>query len=97
MSYPDAMADMGSFYREGRLVEQDYAKAMEYLNKAAAKGNVKAMYEIYQMHLRGEGVQPNFNLAKEWLRKSMDADNSVLNGFSSVKNQIKAIIKEKNK
>lgn len=78
MQYADAMTDVGIFYWDGILVEKDYAKALDYLNKAAAKGNTRAMYELYQMYLKGEGVKPDFILAKDWLRKYFESEEVVL-------------------
>lgn len=92
MQYPDAMTDVGIFYKEGNIVGQDYAKAMEYLMKAVNKGNARAMYELSQMYLEGEGVGQDFKLAKEWLYKSMEANDKIIDGYSSLKSRINAIL-----
>lgn len=92
MQYADAMTDVGVFYRDGIMVPQDYGKALELLNKAAAKGNARAMRGLSQMYLRGQGVEMDFKQAKEWLYKSMQAGDTVIEGFNTVKSKINAIL-----
>ena len=92
MQYPDAMAELGSLYRKGELVEQDYTKALSLLQKASAKGNAKAMNELSQMYLRGEGVEADFKLSKEWLTKSMEANDQIVAGFHTLKTKLKNIL-----
>ncbi|WP_025835246.1 tetratricopeptide repeat protein [Bacteroides rodentium] len=77
------------------MVAKDYAKALECLNKAIAKGNARAMYELSQMYLRGQGVEPDFKLSKEWLYKSMEADDRIIEGFNTVKSKINAVLHSK--
>lgn len=96
MQYSDAMTDVGIFYRYGEMgVEPDYEKAVEWLNKAADKGNAKAMYELADMYLRGEGVKPDFKYAKNWYLKALRAEDKIVDGFNTVKSQIRAILNPK--
>ena len=98
MQYPSALADVGLFYLKGEMFERDVKKAMELLYKGAELGNSKAMYELYQIFLRGEeGIVPNFKYAKDWYHKSLRADEKVLNGYSTLKSQIKTILSTKNR
>lgn len=98
MQYPSALADVGLFYLKGEMIERDVKKAMELLYKGAELGNSKAMYELYQIFLRGEeGIVPNFKYAKDWYHKSLRADEKVLNGYSTLKSQIKTILSTKNR
>ena len=92
MQYADAMAELGALYRKGELVEQDFTKALSLLQKASAKGNAKAMNELSQMYLRGEGVEADFKLSKEWLTKSMEANDQIVAGFHTLKTKLKNIL-----
>lgn len=95
MQYPDAMTDVGIFYRDGIMVPKDYVKALSCLRKAVAKGNARAMYELSQMYLKGQGVATDFKLSKEWLYKSMEADDWAIEGFNTVKSSINAVLHPK--
>ena len=46
---PSAMFDLGLRYDIGQGVAQDYAKAREWYEKAADKGNAYAMTRLRQM------------------------------------------------
>jgi hypothetical protein len=54
---PDDALKVGLIYRDGTDgVTQDYAKAMTYFTKAADGGNTKAMTDIGDLYLHGQGV-----------------------------------------
>ena len=51
------MVDLGLLYENGRGVAQDYAKAREWYEKAAAKDNAYAMRNLGLLYENGRGDQ----------------------------------------
>ena len=56
-------------------MRQDYAKAIEWFEKAAVQGEARAQYNLGAMYENGHGVRQSYTTAKEWFGKSCD------NGF----------------
>ena len=71
-----ARCHIGNVYYNGRGVEQDYAKALEWYEKAADLGNSSAMNQIGNLYGHGLGVELDYAQALEWLEKSADLGNS---------------------
>lgn len=93
MQYPDAMAEMAVMYREGLYVREDVNKAMDLLLKAAAKNSSRAMKELSDMYLDGNTVEPDFYKSKEWLKKYMLEEENLIEGYCTVKNEVKNILR----
>lgn len=64
--------NLGVKYYYGRGVRQDYVKAREWFEKAAAQGYADAQYILGVMYANGEGVRQNKTTAKEWYGKVCD-------------------------
>ena len=60
----------------GEGVTQDYAAALDYYEKAAAKGNASAMAAIGALYYRGAGVQQDYSKALSWFQKAEAAGNT---------------------
>jgi hypothetical protein len=67
-----AMFDTGLKYEHGygRGWQQDYAKARENYEEAAAKGNASAMHHLGALYANGHGVAQDYAKAREWYEKS---------------------------
>ena len=61
---PEALSDLGYMYEEGIVVEQDYAKAKEYYEQAAKKGDAEAYYLLGELYFDGLGVKRNHEMSK---------------------------------
>ena len=57
-------------YSAGLGVSQDYAKAKEWYEKAAAQGEVFAQYNLGEMYELGKGVAQDYAKAREWYEKA---------------------------
>jgi len=53
-------------------VPRDYAKAREWLKKAADKGQAEAMDNLGIIYANGKGVPPDLAEAARWFRKAAD-------------------------
>ena len=64
-------------YENGRGVPQDYAKAREWHEKAAAVGNAGAMSNLGNFYRDGLSVPKDYAKAREWLEKAFAAGDIV--------------------
>ncbi len=67
------MAVLGAMYLFGRGVENDAEKATQWLESAAAKGQVDAQSILGIMYATGQGVTRNIPEAKKWLTIASEA------------------------
>lgn len=72
----NVMGNIGYLYRYGEGVELDYAKAMEWYEKAAGLGERASMAEIGLLYYYGEGVDQDYEKALEWFEKAADLRHS---------------------
>jgi TPR repeat protein len=63
-------------YADGHGVPQDYAKAREWYEKAAAAGNARAMALIGVLYADGHGVPQDYAKAREWYEKAAAGGNA---------------------
>ena len=71
LGYNVAMLDLGIAYCTGNVYfQQDYTKAMEYFQKAAAQGNPVAQLWIGRMYENGWGVKKSNMKAAKWYNKA---------------------------
>jgi uncharacterized protein len=72
----DAMFNLGWLYDNGHGVAQDYAKAREWYEKAAAKDNAYAMSNLGALFVNGHGVAQDYAKAREWYEKAAAAGDA---------------------
>ncbi len=68
----DAINALGFLYINGKGVEINDAKGIEYLTKAAEKGHAKSQYDLGSMYYLGVGVKRNINSAFKWIKLSAE-------------------------
>jgi TPR repeat protein len=71
-----AMHNLGWYYARGLGVAQDYGKAREWYEKAAAEDLALAMFRLGGMYEYGLGVAKDYAKAREWLEKAAAKDNA---------------------
>ena len=64
------MTNLGVLYANGQGVPQDYAKAREWYEKAAAAGDAAAMRNLGFLYANGQGVPQDYAKAREWYEKA---------------------------
>ena len=85
--YVVAQYELGSRYRFGEGVPQDYSKAIKWLRKAAEQGNDFAQAELGSIYLNGEGTTQDYDEAKKWLQKAAEQGNR--NALTNIGNMYK--------
>jgi len=66
----NVLCAVGNFYREGKHVAQDLAKAAELFSSAAEQGSAEAKYRVGQMWAEGNSGTPDPVEAAKWYRKA---------------------------
>jgi TPR repeat protein len=59
---------------KAQIMEKDNAAAFGWLESAATKGHVDAMFRVYGMYLGGIGVEKNQSKCVEWLMKAVEKE-----------------------
>ena len=65
---PVAQNTLGTMYKGGHGVKQDYKEAMRWLRRAAEQGFASAQYNLGGMYDEGKGVKQDFTEAVKWYR-----------------------------
>lgn len=61
---------LAQFYLLGAVVPQNYAKAADWYERAAADGDIEAQIELGVLHFAGRGVEQDFGKAYELFRQA---------------------------
>ena len=61
---------IGSRYLNGEGIEQDYTKALYWLEKAAAQNHANALYNLGYMYLYGYGVKTDYMMAFDYFESA---------------------------
>ncbi|WP_104760485.1 tetratricopeptide repeat protein [Helicobacter cetorum] len=73
-----ACAELGTYYYYGSkeyAIERNYARALNYFNKAIDRGNIEAYESLGKMYLDGNGVERNVSKAIKYYEKSASKGN----------------------
>lgn len=80
--------ELGMAYYDGTLIPRDTAKAIEWLNRANAKGYAPAQVVLAKMNLTGDGVVANPQLAYQLLQQAAQKGNQdAINMLQQVQQQ----------
>ncbi|MBU1989809.1 protein kinase [bacterium] len=67
---------VGLLYEEGKLVQQDFSKAIYWYQKAAAKGILKAVFNLALAYKVAKGTQKDYKKAMELFMACADENHS---------------------
>lgn len=67
-----AMLNLANLYTQGQGVEADPARAVQWLEKAAALGDSRAQFELGLAHENGIGVARDPRAAAGWFRRAAE-------------------------
>lgn len=65
---PEAIAVLGYYYFDGKIIPQDYPKAVESFGRASEKGSESAAYMLGYCYREGLGVETNVVKAFEYFK-----------------------------
>jgi TPR repeat protein len=66
---------IGSFYKNGKGVKQDFIEAEKWLRMAANQGDAFSQNQLGDLYYEGQGVKKNFSSAIDWYKKAADQGN----------------------
>jgi TPR repeat protein len=69
-----ALEQLGRYYSQGKLVQQDKPRAVVYLREAAALGNLKAQIQLAELFIEGFGSPYDYEDAYHWLYNAITND-----------------------
>ncbi len=72
---PRAQFEVGAIYGEGKVIEQDFASAAKWYERAGASGFAPAALRLGGLYESGKGVEQNYELAKLWYQRAAEAGN----------------------
>lgn len=73
LGHPEAQRYLASLYRDGKSgATKDLTEARRWFERAAAAGDVQAMYQLGHMQYDGDGGPKNQTSAAEWFRKAAE-------------------------
>ncbi|QPG05992.1 sel1 repeat family protein [Salinimonas marina] len=73
---PAALEQLGRYYKNATLVQQDKARAVVYLREASALGNLRAQMQLAELFIDGHGSPYDYEDAYRWLYHAITADKS---------------------
>ena len=79
---PESIASLGYYYFEGKIIKQNYPKAIESFKRASEKGAESAPYMLGYCYREGLGVETNIVKACEYFRLA-DKRGSLPGAFAS--------------
>ncbi len=74
---PEALEQLGRYYRDGTLVQADETRAILYTREAASLGNLDAQLALAEMLLAGKGSPYDYSDAYRWLHHAVITDPKV--------------------
>jgi hypothetical protein len=57
-------------YKNGKAITEDYGKAREWFERAAAQGNINAQNALGDIYKNGLGVTKDTEQARIWYKKA---------------------------
>jgi hypothetical protein len=86
------MCQLGWFYASGQGGAPDYAKAREWYEKAAAKGDANSMFGLGLLYATGYNVAPDHARAREWYTKARTRyERAAANGEPSATTSLQSL------
>lgn len=74
--FPAALEQLGRYYANGTLVQQNKERAVVYLREAAALKSLKAQLQLVELFLDGYGSPYDYQDAYHWLHNSVTNDKA---------------------
>ena len=66
----NALLYLGHYYCNGKVIQQDYSKAMECFINSSKEGNIDWLVNIGLLYAKGKGVEQNYSKALEYYQSA---------------------------
>ncbi len=85
-----ALEQLGRYYSQGVLVQQDKEKAIPYLREAASLGNIRARVQLAELLVDDFGSPLDYEDAYRWLYHSITADKRQYRQIEALRTALEA-------
>ncbi len=72
-----AQTELADRYRDGKGIDQDYTKAVEWYRKAAEQGDVVGQRRLGVRYLQGQGIEKDSKEAFYWCNKAAEQNDVI--------------------
>lgn len=92
---PAALEQLGRYYSNGTLVQQDRQRAVVYLREAAALDSLKAQIQLADLFIDGYGSPYDYEDAYHWLYNAVTDDKAQHAKISACLEQLESLMHPK--
>ena len=71
---PSGLEQLGRYYSQGKLVQQDKERAVVFLREASVLGHLRAQIQLAELFIEGYGSPYDYEDAYHWLYNAITAD-----------------------
>lgn len=90
-----ALEQLGRYYAQGRLVQEDKQRAVVYLREAAALGNLNAQIQLADLFIEGFGSPYDYEDAYHWLYNAITDDKDIHSKIARCMNDLEKLMHPK--
>lgn len=87
-----ALEQLGRYYSEGTLVQEDKKRAVIYLREASALGNLKAQLQLAELFIDGYGSPYDFEDLYHWLYNAITDDRPTHLKIANYMSELEALM-----
>tara|TARA_R110001599_G_scaffold97101_1_gene250567 strand:+ start:55028 stop:55681 length:654 start_codon:yes stop_codon:yes gene_type:complete len=92
---PEGLEQLGRYYAQGKLVQQDKARAVVFLREASMLGNQKAQIELAELFIDGYGSPYDYEDAYHWLYNAVTNDKKTHQKIASCLTKLEKLMHPK--
>ncbi|MCD9472768.1 flagellar protein MotX [Photobacterium phosphoreum] len=85
---PVALEQLGRYYAQGVILQQDKQRAIPYLREAAALGNVRARIQLAQLLIADNGSPLDYEDAYRWLYQTVTTEKGQYQQIRQLRQQL---------
>lgn len=90
-----ALEQLGRYFAQGKLVQQDKPRAVVYLREAAALGNLKAQIQLAELFIDGFGSPYDYEDVYHWLYNAITNDKPTHTKIASCMQNLETLMHPK--
>ena len=89
------LEQLGRYYSQGKLVQQDKERAVVFLREASVLGHLKAQIQLAELFIDGYGSPYDYEDAYHWLYNAITADKSMHNKIAICMSELEKLMHPK--
>jgi TPR repeat protein len=89
------LEQLGRYYSQGKLVQQDKERAVVFLREASVLGHLRAQIQLAELFLDGYGSPYDYEDAYHWLYNAITADKTTHKKIANHMNELEKLMHPK--